>query len=173
MNSTAIDENARWTSNIEPSAEVGPLLATSCGKWCGPETILLVEDEAFVREVAAEILESAGYRLLVAPDATSALDLYRKQCGPVDLLLADIILPGMSGRELAREFEGLGPRRRVLLMSGHAEQLAGEQSRQGEAHLAKPFTMPTLLRRVREILDTDPFSIMPSGARDLGLSPQL
>ena len=109
-----------------------------------------------MRTVAAEILQSAGYRLLVASDAISALALCRQACGAVDLLLADIILPGMNGRELAREFETLSPRSRVLLMSGRAEQLVGKRSCPTEAHLAKPFTMPVLLCKVRKVLDAEP-----------------
>lgn len=121
-----------------------------------PETILLVEDGAFVRVVAAEILGAAGYRLLVASDASEALEVYGRCSQPVDLLLTDIILPGMSGRELARKIESLCPRCRVLLMSGHAEQLAKARSCGAKACLSKPFTMPTLLRKVRELLDAAP-----------------
>jgi two-component system cell cycle sensor histidine kinase/response regulator CckA len=123
----------------------------------GPETILLVEDEGFVRKVAAEVLESAGYKLVIARSGTEALDAYRQLSSPVDLLLADIVMPGMSGRELAAEFEGLCPRTRVLLMSGYAGQLARCQvSPHGETYLAKPFSVRMLLKRVREILDMSP-----------------
>lgn len=116
----------------------------------GSETILLVEDEEFVRQVAAEVLESAGYRLVIAGSGIEALEAYRS-CGPVDLLLADVVMPGMSGRELAAEFESLHPRARVLLMSGYAEQLS---SSNGRNYLAKPFSIDMLLKRVREVLES-------------------
>jgi ActR/RegA family two-component response regulator len=93
-------------------------------RWCGPETILLVEDEAFVQKATAEALESAGYRLVIAGSAVEALEAYRRCSWPVDLLLCDIVMPGMSGRELVVELENFDPRARILLMSGYAEQLA-------------------------------------------------
>jgi len=123
-------------------------------QWSGPETILLVEDEAFVRTATAEVLESAGYRLVVARGAAEALAASRRCPWPVDLLLADIVMPGMSGRELATALENLHPRVRVLLMSGYAEQLARcGSSACGEQFLAKPFSIPMLLGKVREVLD--------------------
>ena len=150
MNSSAGVEDAIRKSEIQGLAGIGPAL--------GPETILLVEDEAFVRQAAAEALESAGYRLLIAGSAAEALEAYRNCFRPVDLLLADLVMPGMSGRELAAEFEGLSPGTRILLMSGYTEQLAAcEPSRYGKKWLAKPFSIHTLLRAVREALDTNPF----------------
>ena len=126
--------------------------------WGGPETILLVEDEGFVRNVAAEVLESAGYKLVIARSGTEALDGYRRLSKPVDLLLADVVMPGMSGCDLAAEFESLCPRTRVLLMSGHTGQLARcHGSAYGMTYLAKPFSVRMLLKRVREALDTNPF----------------
>src|SRR5579863_2893089 len=116
-----------------------PFVESGC--WGGPETILLVEDEGFVRKVTAEVLESAGYKLVIARSGATALDAYRQLSHTVDLLLADIVMPGMSGRDLATEFKSLCPRTRVLLMSGYAGQLAGCQvSPYGKTCLAKPFT---------------------------------
>jgi CheY-like chemotaxis protein len=126
--------------------------------WGGPETILLVEDESFVREVTAEVLESAGYRLVITKSAAEASEACRRCSRPVDLLLADVVMPGMSGRELAAQFVSWYPQSRVLLMSGYAEQLAlCEQSPYGKTYLAKPFSSHMLLSRVRQVLDTDPF----------------
>ena len=124
----------------------------------GPETILLVEDEGFVRKVTAEILELAGYKLVIAGNASEALETYRQLSAPVDLLLADVVMPGMSGRDLAAEFESLCPHARVLLMSGYAGQLASYHlSPYGKTYLAKPFSERMLLKKVREVLDANPF----------------
>lgn len=167
---------------MESVSEVLSFISPNGGSWCAlesrqPETILLVEDEAFVREVTTEVLKSAGYRLLSASDATQALELFGKCRQPIDLLLADIILPGMSGRELARKFESLSPVSRVLLMSGHVEQLAEARFPGAEACLPKPFNMPALLRKVRQVLDADPFAesekIIPSNSSQLGVCAPL
>jgi len=122
----------------------------------GPKTILLVEDEAFVRRLAAEVLESAGYILMIARSAAEALEACRRGSEPVDLLLADVVMPGMSGRELAAEFENFYPSAQVLLMSGYPEQLAlCELSACAQKCLAKPFSVGLLLQRVREMLKVD------------------
>jgi two-component system cell cycle sensor histidine kinase/response regulator CckA len=145
--STALVETIPATVFVEPEPRGGF------------ETILLVEDEAFVRKVTAEVLESAGYKLLIARNGAEALDACHKSPQPVDLLLADVVMPGMSGRELADEFEGLCPHARILLMSGYAGQLAWCQlSPYGDAYLAKPFSVRGLLKKVREVLDANPFA---------------
>ena len=119
-----------------------------------PKTILLVEDEEFVRRLAGEVLHSAGYALVTAGNAAQALTACRKYSEPVDLLLADVVMPGMNGHQLAAEFKHYYPSGEVLLMSGYPEQLvlcslsAGKQK-----YLAKPFSVDLLLQRVREILD--------------------
>ncbi len=119
----------------------------------GRETILLVEDEAFVRKATAEALESGGYRVLSAESATAALQA-RCECSErVDLLLADVIMPGTNGYELAKEFRFLYPEIRILMMSGYTEQLEGsEMSPYLTEYIAKPFSVPMLLKRVREVL---------------------
>jgi CheY-like chemotaxis protein len=141
----------------ETEAETLPGIGSAfaaAGQWGGPETILLVEDEAFIRKVTAEVLESAGYKLVIARSAADALEAYRECPWPLDLLLADIVMPGMSGLELAADLESLCPRHRVLLMSGYVEQLACcELSACGKDYLAKPFSTRMLLRKVREVLD--------------------
>jgi two-component system, cell cycle sensor histidine kinase and response regulator CckA len=113
-----------------------------------------VEDEAFVRNMTAEVLGSAGYKLVIAGSGAEALEACRMCSEPVDLLLADVVMPGMGGRELAAEFESSCPGARVLLMSGYPEQLAlCDLPTNGKGQLAKPFSVEMLLQRVREVLD--------------------
>jgi CheY-like chemotaxis protein len=120
-------------------------------------TILLVEDEAFVRRVAAEVLEAAGYHLLIACNASEALEVVHRQGGTIDLLLVDIVMPGMSGRELAVKFGCFYPAAQVLLMSGYAEQFAQADRYGREVYLAKPFAAHTLLDTVRRLLNQNAF----------------
>jgi CheY-like chemotaxis protein len=119
-----------------------------------PKVILLVEDEEFVRRLAAEVLHSAGYAVVTAGNAAQALKACRAYSEPVDLLLADVVMPGMSGYELAAEFRNYYPSGKVLLMSGYPEQLAlCSLSASQQKYLAKPFSVDLMLRQVREILD--------------------
>ena len=121
-----------------------------------PQTILLVEDEAFVREVTAEVLESAGYRLVVARCGAEALQACRST-QPFDLLLADVVMPGMSVHELEVEFKISCPQARVLLMTGYPEQIARcEFSGHDQGYLAKPFSTRTLLAAIRQVLENEP-----------------
>jgi CheY-like chemotaxis protein len=118
------------------------------------ETILLVEDEPFVRYAAAEILKDEGYTLMIASTPAEALEVCGNNASLVDLLLTDIVMPGMNGHELSRAFATLCPHAQVLLMSGYTEQLdLCELAFPGSRYLPKPFSMGTLLRSVREALD--------------------
>jgi DNA-binding NtrC family response regulator len=127
------------------------------GQQSGSETILFVEDEAFVRRVAAEVLESAGYRVIVAASAAEALQACSNCSMPVDLLVADVVLPGMNGPKLAEHLEARHPSARILLMSGYPQQLAlCELSGGNRKYLAKPFSIRSLLRTVRDALDEAP-----------------
>jgi two-component system cell cycle sensor histidine kinase/response regulator CckA len=154
------EENATDVASVATAGAVicAPFLDE--GHAGGAETILLVEDEEFVRKVTGEVLESAGYRLVSARCAAEAAEALEAQFAapePIDLLLADLVLPGKSGHQLAYEFAGLCPHARILLMSGYAEQLAlGGLSAHGREYLAKPFSSRTLLRRVRKALDKYP-----------------
>jgi len=116
------------------------------------ETILLVEDEGFVREVTSEVLGSAGYNVLVATDSEAALDILLRLSSRIGLLLTDMILPGQSGRSLAATARGINPKIRVLFITGYAEQMVMDSNGQG-ACLPKPFSSESLLGKVRELLD--------------------
>ncbi|HEV8125057.1 MAG TPA: PAS domain S-box protein [Gemmatimonadales bacterium] len=121
----------------------------------GSETILLVEDAAAVRGVARHILERYGYTVLEAPSGKPALDLAAKRSGPIDLLLTDVVMPGMSGRVLGEQFAELRPETRILYMSGYTDDaiLRHGMLQPGIAYLEKPFTPETLARMVRMVLD--------------------
>jgi two-component system, cell cycle sensor histidine kinase and response regulator CckA len=134
-------------------------VSAESGESTKSETVLLVEDEAFVREATADTLQSAGYRVIIAGNAMQALERPSNHAQPVDLLLADIVMPGMSGRELAERFKALYPDSRVLLMSGYAEELSvSKRSLHCDSQLSKPFSAKTLLRKVREVLDKNPIT---------------
>ena len=118
----------------------------------GAETILLVEDEAFVRNVTSEVLRSAGYEVLTAKNAVEAASVYSRH-GGVELLLSDVILPGENGRILAGRLRRENPELKVLLVTGYADQLGMPGTQSEEECLAKPFSTVVLLRRVRKMLD--------------------
>jgi signal transduction histidine kinase/CheY-like chemotaxis protein len=115
----------------------------------GHESILLVEDQEQVRELAATVLRHAGYSVDNAPDGASALMLVEERERPLDLLLTDVVMPLMSGPELATKVRHRSPSTRVLYISGYSpESLQGETP-----HLLKPFTPAQLLEHVRKALD--------------------
>ena len=136
----------------------------SVESWCGfpgervrtSATILLVEDQSFVREVAGEVLRCAGYEVLTAKAAPEAIHAYEQFSGKVDLLLSDIVLPGQSGRALARDLKQRNSNIKVLLISGYAMQPADVESDESTKEcLPKPFSAEVLLRRVREVLSAE------------------
>jgi PAS domain S-box-containing protein len=120
----------------------------------GTETILLVEDEGPVRKLVREILAGYGYTVLEAPGGVEALTIFDRHGGQIDLLLTDVVMPGMSGHALAQRLSALRPALRVLCMSGYTDDIIGHHgvldSQLG--YLQKPFTPEGLARKVREIL---------------------
>jgi two-component system cell cycle sensor histidine kinase/response regulator CckA len=121
----------------------------------GDETILLVEDEAVVRQLVAEILETTGYAVLQASDGPSALELLRRDSYPIDLLLTDVVMPGMSGPEVAHAVTTMRPGTHVLYMSGYTDSAIGHHGvlEPGIAFLQKPFSAQDLTSKVRVLLD--------------------
>jgi DNA-binding response OmpR family regulator len=122
----------------------------------GHETILVVEDEDTVLRLAREYLQMQGYNLLEAADGEAALQLSAAHKGPIHLLLTDIIMPGITGRELANQLSRTRPEMKVLYMSGYTENVVGHNGLldSGVVLLQKPFSLPTLRAKVREVLDT-------------------
>jgi CheY-like chemotaxis protein len=121
----------------------------------GDETILLLEDETAVREMAERQLTARGYRVLAVAKCTEALELAEQHDGPIDLLLTDVILPQMSGPEVAVRLGGVMPGVKVLYISGYTDDALDGHGVLGPgiAFLAKPFTSVQLGRKVREVLD--------------------
>jgi two-component system cell cycle sensor histidine kinase/response regulator CckA len=120
----------------------------------GKETILVVEDETGVRELACEFLKASGYAVLEAGDGVEALQLVAEYKGQIHLVLTDVVMPRMSGRELENRMKHARPGVKVLLMSGYSEHFqAPERNSEGESEiLQKPFSMSSLAARIREVL---------------------
>jgi PAS domain S-box-containing protein len=124
----------------------------------GTETILLVEDEANLRYLARQFLEKQGYRVIEAADGAVAMQIVVAHEGVIHLLLTDVIMPGMNGRELAQRVSEIRPNVKVLYMSGYTENVIGHNGTldAGVRLLQKPFNLRDLKNKVREVLDATP-----------------
>jgi len=121
----------------------------------GKETVLVVEDERLVRASVRALLSDLGYRVLVAENGRNAVRVSDDHEGRIDLLLSDIVMPGMSGPDLAREIESRRPGVKTLYMSAHPQEVLIEQGRiaPGQPAIAKPFNEDTLAQKIRSVLD--------------------
>jgi two-component system cell cycle sensor histidine kinase/response regulator CckA len=122
----------------------------------GTETVLLAEDEAAVRTMAARVLRERGYTVLEAIDGDEGLRVAREYAGPIHLLLTDVVMPHMSGRTLVDQVSGIYPSTKVLFISGYADSAIIHQGQldPGVEFLHKPFSPSALARKVREVLDS-------------------
>jgi CheY-like chemotaxis protein len=120
----------------------------------GTETVLLVEDEAPLRSLLRELLEASGYTVLEAGHGVEAIAVAREHPGTIHLLLTDLVMPQMTGRELSERLLSLRPEIEVLFMSGYA---AGgppqHEIPSGAAYIEKPFTADSLAGAIRALLD--------------------
>jgi two-component system, cell cycle sensor histidine kinase and response regulator CckA len=124
----------------------------------GSEVILLVEDEKGVRELARQYLEMTGYTVLEAEDGHTALELSGMHSGPIHLLMTDVVMPGISGRELAERISRLRPGIKILYMSGYTDQAVVHHGilEHDAVLLQKPFNVGSLASKLREILSAEP-----------------
>jgi CheY-like chemotaxis protein len=122
------------------------------------QTVLVLDDEADVRKLVAAMLTSQGYNVLTADNGDHAIQSFRKSKHPVDLLLLDVVSPGLAGPTVAERLAALQPGLRVMFMSGYAATSVVQRYvvEMGYALLLKPFTPDELARKVREVLEAPP-----------------
>lgn len=137
------------------SAQTGQPDKAVTGSPRGRETVLVVEDDEAVRELAREILEKTGYTVLEARHGVEALLISDRHTGPIQLLLTDVIMPQLNGRGLAQRLTSLRPDIKVLYMSGYTTKdlISHGMLDAGVAFLQKPFTPDGLALKVRQVLD--------------------
>jgi CheY-like chemotaxis protein len=148
----------RVPSVEEPTAHFAPKPVHFQRVEPGTETILLVEDEANLRYLARQYLEKQGYKVIEAADGAVAMQIAVAHEGVIHLLLTDVIMPGMNGRELAQRISEIRPNAKVLYMSGYTENVIGQNGTldAGVRLLQKPFNLRDLKSKVREVLDATP-----------------
>ncbi len=121
----------------------------------GTETVLVVDDDAQIREMIRDVLTAHGYRVLTAPDGVEALQVAAQYEGTIHLLLTDVIMPRLNGPALAEQLRPSRPEMQVLYMSGYTDDIVAHRGvLEGADFLAKPLQLETLLRKVREVLDS-------------------
>ena len=142
-----------YLPRVEDAAETTDNVKAASTVLEGTETVLLVEDEESVRQLVSETLASRGYKVLEAENGEDALKL-AATAGTIHLMITDVVMPGISGRELARELIKMRPQIRVLFLSGYSEDAVLHQGvlEPDTAFLQKPFTLQHLAKKVREIL---------------------
>lgn len=137
-------------SQVEPDVYKTGVMPTF-----GTETILLVDDEEFVRDVGARILIKAGYNVLTATNSREALDLFEQERTQISLVILDLIMPEMGGKECLKELRKINPQLKILIASGLSADPSTKESFEMETRglVSKPFRMKELLRQVRKVLD--------------------
>ncbi|HEV7745398.1 MAG TPA: PAS domain S-box protein [Pyrinomonadaceae bacterium] len=144
-----------YLPRVDDAAPIETDSETAVNMKRGRETVLLAEDEEPVRRLTKTILESNGYQVLEAMSGAQALSIYKDHAGPVNLIVTDVVMPRMGGRELAESLKTLSPKIKVLYVSGYTDDAIVRHGLldQKMAFLQKPFTPDALLRKVREVLD--------------------
>lgn len=140
---------------VPPQPAEPPVHGPTVSRSTVSATLLLVDDEASLRHAIGEILRDSGYTVLEAADSQSALHLAREHPGAIDLLVTDVVMPGMRGPELHRNILASQPRIQVLFISGYAEDLPETQLPPGARFLQKPFSFSALLENLRQLYSID------------------
>ncbi len=142
-----------YLPEVQGAAEKHPAPAPAAAAG-GSETILLVEDEESVRQLVRDTLASKGYKVLEADSGEAGLAVAEKHAGQIDLIITDVMMPGMSGREMVNKLNQSRPAARVLYLSGYTEDAIVSEGKfeSGTAFLQKPFSLQSLSKKVREVL---------------------
>jgi two-component system cell cycle sensor histidine kinase/response regulator CckA len=141
----------RFENAIDPQASSPALLVDSMP--LQPEvTVLLVEDEDFVRKVTAEVLRSFGYQVLVACNADEATAIFMKHSSRVALVLTDLVMPGKNGRKLAKRLSEISPGVSIIITSGHPDVMSDDRSAPRLHYLPKPYSAESLMRKINQVL---------------------
>jgi CheY-like chemotaxis protein len=145
-----------YLPRVEDAAEPMSPSHTAKTSLRGSETVLLVEDEESVRQLVRETLAARGYNVLEADDGQKALEIASSHADTIHMLVTDVVMPGMSGRELANLLVQTRPQIKVLYLSGYTEDAIIHQGAldSGTAFLQKPFTLQMLSRKVRDVLNS-------------------
>jgi len=128
----------------------------------GKGTVLLAEDEEAVRELAGEFLSSSGYQVITGKDGLDALEKAEQESKAIDILVTDVKMPRMRGTELAQRLKRAHPRIKIVYMSGYLEHDSDEDFVPDSAHLQKPFSRETLLKKLREALGLEAEQALPT-----------
>lgn len=123
----------------------------------GDETIMLVDDEEYIRELGVELLSDVGYEVLTATDGEGALELYRKEQKRIDLVILDLVIPGMGGKKCYEEILKIDPQAKILIVSGYSVNGPGQEAMKAGARgfVGKPFDVYNILTTIRNILDEE------------------
>ena len=157
-----------WLPRTEARPDAGATSGRDGAAFQGRETVLLVEDEADIRDFVGEVLQGRGYTVLEAQDGEDALRVVEQHREPLDLVLTDVVMPKLGGRDLVTRLTARHPRLSVLYMSGYTDDTLGERGvlERGASLLHKPFTSEQLVSKVRRVLDgaaRGPRSLTPVG----------
>jgi two-component system cell cycle sensor histidine kinase/response regulator CckA len=146
-----------YLPQIEDDVAVRGALKEDLTRHRGTETVLLVEDEDTVRKLTSELLEESGYVVLEANGGEQAMALFQAHKGPIDILITDVVMPKMSGKEVAEQLRNVHPETKVLFMSGYTDEAIVHHGIV-DSHIAfiqKPFSENALTRKVRDVLDAE------------------
>jgi CheY-like chemotaxis protein len=136
------------------TADTDPVPKTEPEPPGGTETVLVAEDDAAVRELVCELLTEAGYEVIAAEDGPRAVERFEARSDEIDLALLDVVMPGFGGQEVLSRIGTAHPDLRVLFVSGYSDDAVRGRLDPSRPLLRKPYDRGTLLRRIREILDT-------------------